>query len=496
MNDEFFLPPNDGDRVWESKPGNEVTLFTDNRKLFYSVLADLSGADGADDFAYFVNWWCDVDIPLGDPAASPSPPLLRSVMTFICRERPDPAANSSQPVPQTIMGAQVCGMIWRHKRQHDLAGLPAGMLSLPVSIFGDPWLAAINTAAIKHIRSCSANSLGILDGEHRLFGSHHQKFLVVRSRRGLVAYVGSTDFNADRIFAQGGKAKNPPTDRGAPLEDVSCRITGPVCADVLKTFVDRWKLHDDSKNLALRGDGYADPQISVGNVSAQVTHTYGDGYPFKGGVRSCANALLRIIRLSSKYIYFEDQYLIGTNELGAVLRDRLNSNVTFTVVGVMSPIEVVGDLRWLTQRRSDFWRPLIAAFPGRVMIFEMLNLSRSPSGDGSYLHAKLSISDDAVAMVGSMNFSNRSATHDSEMMVTLTGDSNDADKPTAIAARLRLQRWTRHLGVRPGEIESISDGLAAWRRPRSTALVRAWVPSATPLSTVQRQIYERFFDPA
>lgn len=496
MSDDIFLPANERSRVWAAKPGNAVTLFTDNRLLFNSILADLAQANGPDDFVYLVNWWCDVDIPLGNPAGSTPPPLLRNTLRAISRERPDPAANSSQAIAPVIAGAQVCGMFWRHKGQLDVAGLPTALLSLPVSIFGDPLLAAINTEAVKLIDSCSTESKAILDGNHRLLGSHHQKFLVIKSRSGLVAYVGSADFNADRIYPKGGKAKHPPADAGAPLEDVSCRITGPASADVLNTFVERWRLHGDTRFHALRGESYSPPQTSVGNVTVQVTHTYADGYPFKGAVRSSADALLRLIRLATKYIYIEDQYLIGTDQLFAALRDRLNSNVNFHVVAVMAPIDVVGDLAWLAQRRSDFWRPLTTAYPGRVIVCEMLNAARSASGDGSYLHAKLYIVDDTATMLGSMNFSNRSLTHDSEIMVTLAGDASDDDQPAAVAARLRLRRWARHLGVRSGEIETIGDGLAAWRRLRSTALVRNWTPLTTPMSEGQKKDHRLLFDPA
>jgi hypothetical protein len=495
--DEVFLPADDRAHIPGAKPGNAVIFYTDNRKLYAAMLADLIVADGQNDFVYLANWWCDVDVPLGDPNASPGPATLRHVLSFIAKERPDPATASSQMWPPMVPGAQVCGIFWRHKSQIDMAGLPAALLSLPVSIFGDPLLAAINTETVKHIGTCSLNSLAILDGEHRLFGSHHQKFLLIRSKSGLVAYVGSTDFNADRIYPKGGKAKNPPSAPGAPLEDVSCRVTGPAAADVLATFVQRWKLHSDGQGHPLRGESYVAPQVLAGNATVQMTHTYGRGYPFKGlAVRSSADTVLRIVRKAERYVYFEDQYLIGTPELAAVLRDRLNSNVVFSVIGVMAPIDVVGDLPWLAQRRADFWRPLIGEYAGRVKIFEMTNRDQSTSGDGSYLHAKLTLADDTVAAVGSVNFSNRSSTHDSEIMVTVAGDANDADEPKGHAVRVRLERWSRHLGVRKSEILALGDALAKWGRVPSTALVKPWTPSLTPLTAQQNQLYTRVFDPA
>ena len=493
---DIFLPANSANRVESAKPGNNVSFFTDNKKLFASILADLIVADGKNDFVYIAGWWCDIDIPLGDPLAVPQPPTLRHVLSFITKEKPDPTTDSSQLFPPTIPGAQVCAMLWRQKAQFDLAGLPAGLLSLPTSIFGDPLFAAINTEAIKHIGSCSSTSLGILDGEHRLFGSHHQKILIVKNKSGLITYVGSADFNADRLYPRGGKAKNPPIAPGSPLEDVIARITGPVTGDILKAFVERWKLHPEGGKQTLRGENYAPPQTSSGNASVQVTLTYGLNYPFKGrAISSAADTILKIITNAQRYIYFEDQYLIGTPELFSALRNRLNNNINLNVIAVMAPLDVVGDIPWLGQRRSDFWRPLINLHPSRVRIFEMTNRKQSTSGDGAYLHAKLTFSDDIVASVGSVNFSNRSSYHDSEMAVTITGDATDNDEPRSLVMRLRLERWARHLGVNKRDILNLSDGIAKWNRLPSTALVKEWTPLKTPLTINQNYLYEQVFDP-
>ncbi|MCX7922991.1 MAG: phospholipase D-like domain-containing protein [Clostridia bacterium] len=492
---DFFLPPNSISGLEEAKPGNNVLFFTDNRKLYSSMLADLMVTGGKDSFVYIAGWWCDVDIPLGDPNATPQPMTLREVLSFITKPKIDPNSLSSQPLLPTIPGAQVCAMLWRHKNQVDFSGLPVALLSLPVSIFGDPLLSSINTESVKHISSCSTDSKGILDGNHRLFGSHHQKILIVKNKSGLIAYVGSADFNADRIYPVGAKAKNPTTTKGAPLEDVTLRVVGPVAGDVLKTFVNRWKLHPEGKNHPLRGDGVSVSPASVGAASAQVTHTYGMDYPFKGrAVRNAADAILKIVDNAKSYIYFEDQYLIGTEELYKALRNSLNKNINLNVIGVMAPSDVA-DIPWVSKRRSDFWRPLISLYPSRIKIFEMTNREKSRSGNGSYLHAKLTLTDDEVVTIGSVNCSNRSWYHDSEILVTVTGKAADNDEPRSLAARLRLERWSRHLGVAKREVLNIGDGIARWNRLPSTALVQKWTPEMVPLSLNQNYIYEQVIDP-
>ncbi|PEE68585.1 hypothetical protein [Bacillus thuringiensis] len=162
----FFLAKKLTSGIEEAKPGNNILFFTDNRKLYTSMLADLIVADGKDDLVYIADWWCDIDIPLGDPNETPMPPTLRQVLSFITKRKPDLQLASSQPFSHTTPGAQVCAMIWRHKTQIDLSGLPFTLLSFPVSIFGDPLRSSINTEAVKHIGWCSIDSLGILDGNH------------------------------------------------------------------------------------------------------------------------------------------------------------------------------------------------------------------------------------------------------------------------------------------------------------------------------------------
>lgn len=483
--DKPFLPPESESGLEAVTEGNQVAFFYDNKLLYATMAADLARATGTADFVYTANWWCDVDVPLGDPAASP--PFLRALLATAAN------GNASSDAPE---GAQVCGMLWRQKSQFDWRGLPNAFLSLPVSIFGDPLLSAVNTKAMKHIRSLPADSHAFLDGDHRLAGSHHQKILLVKTGERLVAYVGGVDFNADRIFAKGGKAVNPPTGPGTPLEDLMCRIEGEGADAVLNTFKTRWNLHPEGRSKPLRGQNFTSKPISRGTAQVQISHTYGKGYPFKKEVTTASKTYLNLISQAKRYIYVEDQYLIGTPELANAIRDRLNTQLGLHVIAVMSPM-AISDLPFRQTACDIFWTPFTAGYLDRVKIFEMLNVHGKPDGVGSYLHSKLMIVDDEVVTVGSVNFSNRSMYHDTEILAAVGGDAEDDDQPKSHAARVRLTRWSRHLGVARQSILRIEDGIARWKALPTTALVKAWAanPATKWPSPIHKSTFERFIDP-
>lgn len=492
---DFFLDPGGGTYRFASTTDNAVTVFYDNPTFYRAIVRDLLTARSQNDFVYFAGWWSDLRLPMGDPKATPSPPTLGALLAALARGLPAPVLDDRTPAgpADNLPGPEICCMLWQHKGQTDFSAWPA--VVLPDSVFGAPILAAINTTTIKTINALPGNNLGILDKRHALFGSHHQKFTVMLTDGGLVAYIGSSDYNADRLFAEGDGAAPSAPGKGAPLNDVNIRIVGPAAFDTLRSFVDRWKAHPDGSGWSLKGETYTVTTTAPnqGSIAVQLSHTYSKSYPFPDAVRSAADTQENICRKAATYLYFEDQYLIGTPALWAALRDKLTNNIEFVVIGVMAPLSVVGDLPWLKERRSDFWLPLVAAYPGRVLLFEMLAPDGTDTGQGAYLHNKMTIADDLIVTVGSVNFSRRSHTHDSEIMATFCGPVSP-DSKVEIALQVRTERWARHLGTKPTDSQPLPDTIAAFRRPPSTARVRAWTPAPSALSAATRAIYQQSYD--
>jgi phosphatidylserine/phosphatidylglycerophosphate/cardiolipin synthase-like enzyme len=143
--------------------------------------------------------------------------------------------------------------------------------------------------------------------------------------------------------------------------------------------------------------------------------------------------------------------------------------------------------------------------PNNVLLFEMLNDTGSEEGPGAYLHNKMTIVDDQVVTVGSVNFSNRSWTHDSEVMLSIGGLggvvlSVDSPPSASIAQQVRLLRWSRHLGQATDKVLPLPDALALWASLPRTSRVRRWTPSLNLMDTATQAIYKTFYaviaDPA
>ena len=501
---DYFLKRTPGSYGFDVVQDNDVVVYDNNKAFFSDIRADLELATAPDHFIYFCGWWSDTYLPLGDPAAKV--PTLRQTLSKLAAGLPTPAGPMTPAGPlENQFGPEVCCMVWQQKAQADLMSviLGANMMSIPIwmmpdSIFGAQVLAPINTETVRFLNFLRGTNRGILDKAHRIFGSHHQKFIVIHNQRGLVAYVGSSDFNADRLYVKGDTtATNPPATLGAPLNDVNVRIEGPGASDVLSRFVDRWSLHDEGKNWTLKGASYAQANKAAGKVWAQVTHTYGKGYPFPDAVRSAADAQIQIIRAATQYVYYEDQYLIGTYELGVELDSKLAASTTLVVIGVMAAAAIVSDLKYVTQRRSDFWLPLTSKYGNRVLLYEMLDDHHSDTGPGAYLHNKMTIADDAIATVGSVNFSNRSWYHDSELMLSIGGPggrvSGAGQSSGDVALKVRMMRWCRHLGQSPSQIPQFQDALVRWRSLPSGSFVRPWYPFANNMNANQMSLYDALY---
>jgi phosphatidylserine/phosphatidylglycerophosphate/cardiolipin synthase-like enzyme len=428
-------------------------------------------------------------------------------------------------------GVEVRGLVWRSHGER---------VSAPIS-------GRSNELLSRKINDAGGEAL--LDQRVRLFGSHHQKLVVIRRRTDPsldVAFVGGLDLSHSRRD-DAGHAGDPQAvkmdsryGQRPPWHDAALELRGPVVADVLAVFAERWNdPHPLDRRTPYRMllqrlarmprhpkplPEAAPPPPPAGPHAVQLLRTYGLKHPplpfAPHGERSIARAYAKAFAQARSLIYIEDQYLWST-EVAAGIAAALESNPGLNVIIVVprypdsdgllgGPPRRLGQLRAISMLRR--------AAPDRVGVFDLENSEGTPI----YVHAKICIIDDTWFTCGSDNFNRRSWTTDSELtcavMDTSGGDSPPSDTATALpgplARELRLQLWAEHLGLGQDDPKlragapplrlwnSTADALDQWHRTgrrtqRPAGQVRRHAPAAvTPLQRLWAgPIYRLIVDP-
>jgi phosphatidylserine/phosphatidylglycerophosphate/cardiolipin synthase-like enzyme len=441
-----YLLAADPDRqLGAATPDNEVDFFLDGATAFVDMARTMRTATGPHDFIYLLGWYCDIDLELvpGQPWSA-----LRSLLSAATHDDGDGR------------GAEVRCMLWQAKEKPPTPGAAVWEVARAVSLlkaFGGPPLNFTNYRAVQAINALP-NGLAVLDNRTLLAGSHHQKLLIVRAGDRLVAYCGGMDLNPDRLHPQGVKGSRA---TGAPLQDVHLRIEGPGAFELLRTFRERWHATPEARG-PLRGDALAPVSGMVaGPHLVQISHTYGRGCPFPTAIQTGREVLDNALRSARRYVYMECQYYVGNDHLRSALRDALRT-IEVAIV-VIAPLDAVDDLPDLAFRRKAFLAPLKTEFGDRLLVFEHLGDNRGTTTPGAYLHSKLILVDDEAAFIGTLNYSRRSWTHDSEVMVSIV----DSRGPEGLgplpgfAPALRQALWARRLG--PLTPHDLTAALARFR---------------------------------
>ena len=405
-------------------------------------------------------------------------------------------------------GVEVRGLVWRSHGER---------VSSPIS-------GRSNELLGRQINDAGGEVL--LDQRVRLFGSHHQKFFVIRHRDDPsrdVAFVGGIDLchsrrdDADHAGDPQALTMDPRYGKRPPWHDAALELRGPVVADLLAVFAERWNdPHPLDRRTPYRMllqrlarmprrptplPETAPPPPPAGLHAVQLLRTYGvkrPPFPFApGGERSVARAYAKAFGRARSLIYIEDQYLWST-EVAAALAGALELNPRLTMIAVVprypssngpltGPPSRIGQLRAIEMLRS--------VAPDRVGVFDLENSSGTPI----YVHAKVCIVDDTWITCGSDNFNRRSWSTDSELtcaVLDTTADERDPsgtesghDASRQLARDLRLQLWAEHLGLDQNDpqLRDPADGLELWNTTASALDLwhEAGHPAPRPIGRVR-----------
>ncbi|MGL3198264.1 MULTISPECIES: phospholipase D family protein [Curtobacterium] len=467
-----------GGGAWSE--GNAVIPLVHGAPYFARLHAELS-ALGAGDRVWFTDWRGDADERL-----LPDGPTIGDLLADRARA-----------------GVEVRGLIWRSHGERVSASL---------------------SARSNELLGRKVNEAGgevLLDQRVRVFGSHHQKFFVIQHHddpAADVAFVGGIDLCHSRRddAAHEGDPQHVAIDARygdrPAWHDASMELRGPVVADVLAVFAERWDdPHPLDRSLPYRMllqrltrmprhpeplPERTPPPPPAGDHAVQLLRTYGvkrPPFPFAPhGERSVARAYGKAFRNARSLISIEDQYL-WSREVASGIAEALERNRELRVVVLVprypnSDGALGGPPARLGQ--IDAIRELQRTAPDRVGVFDL----EHESGRPIYIHAKVCIVDDEWFTIGSDNFNRRSWTSDSELTCAVVGGSTARD--------LRLELWAEHLATTPDDPRLLGTGadlLALWKAsaraldhwhedgepgPRPPGRVRQHVPE--PVSAWQR----------
>lgn len=447
-----------GSSSWSE--GNLVRPLIHGATYFARLHEELSALH-AGDRVWFTDWRGD-----GDERLTADGPTVGELLAQLARA-----------------GVEVRGLVWRSHGER---------VSAPMSTRSNELLS-------RQINDAGGEVL--LDQRVRLFGCHHQKLFVIRSDSDPsrdVAFVGGIDLShsrrddADHSGDPQAVDMDPRYGKQPPWHDAALELRGPVVADVLELFAERWNdPHPLDRRTPYRMllqrladmprhpeplPATAPPPPPAGPHAVQLLRTYGvkhPPFPFApGGERSVAQAYAKAFALARSLIYIEDQYLWSA-EVAAGIAAALEQNPGLNVIAVVprypdSDGPLGGPPKRLGQLHAIETISRVA--PDRFGVFNLENTAGTPI----YVHAKICIIDDTWFTCGSDNFNRRSWTTDSELTCavidTTAGEQESPGADTGpgasrpLAQGLRLQLWAEHLGLDQSDprLHAPADGLRLW----------------------------------
>jgi phosphatidylserine/phosphatidylglycerophosphate/cardiolipin synthase-like enzyme len=438
--------------------GNTVEALVDGPATFAAIRRAMDSAVNDQHYIYLLGWWCDPWVNLDGPGTC--------LLDIFGR------AGAA--------GVQVRGLLWA-----------SSSLVYP----NHAKLAVAAVAAVNRLPNCHLQ----VDDPPGATKSHHQKMVVVRGTDGLVALQGGVDVNADRVHTlpppvhayrsdrpalgweggSGGSGSGGPGGVGTPLHDVHALLSGPTALPLMRAFLRRWWSRSGSRAIdataPLRGDWFDPLPSPTGAQFVRIGETFNAtvDVPSHGRVHSrqvaAQDIWLRSLLAARRFIYLEEQYL--TLPCAADAINRVLPRIDH--VTILVPPSEITDLPGRWRARRDFIARTSAGPHGsKVRVYTPVSAPdtcRRTSGRHLYVHAKIGVIDDELAIIGSANCNHRGWETDSELVIA-TVDEQDSDM--SMPRRLRMRLWQEHLGVPTAAIVDAVSAKTLWDSAPSRRVCR------------------------
>ncbi|HVF65652.1 MAG TPA: VTT domain-containing protein [Casimicrobiaceae bacterium] len=307
-----------------------------------------------------------------------------------------------------------------------------------------------------------------LDARHPTGGSHHQKVVVVDDS---VAFVSGFDLTRSRWDTTEHKCEEPRRRNPfgltyGPFHDVGAVVQGECARSIGALARDRWQRSTGRKPRSAvaspvegRWPVSIEPLLTDVNVAVARTEPPSGDTPGVGEIRQLH---LDAIAAARRDIYAENQYFTSKTIANA-LAQRL-AEPSGPDIAIVSPSMQSGWLEANTMGvlRARIHRDLKAAdHHGRYRLL-CPKLAWLDEEKGCLnVHSKVLIVDDAFAMVGSANLSDRSMRLDTELNIAIEANGDPRIEDAIASFRERL--LAEHLDSTPAVVAAAhaSHGLIA-----------------------------------
>ncbi|MBM2574887.1 phospholipase [Jannaschia sp. Os4] len=288
--------------------------------------------------------------------------------------------------------------------------------------------------------------------------THHQKVAVIDDE---IAYVGGLDLNERRW-------DTPAHDRPGPetWHDVHVTLRDPATAKALRRHVEEFE--------AVIADE-AEPSDAGGLILRTLSQRRNfDGIRMspRPVLSEIAEALHDAIARAERFVYVETQFL-RDRRIAAALAERAREVPQLSLLAVVpaAPEDVAFEgntrvdarlgvflqTRALRKLQGAFGARLYVASPARRVTAQGSGPSIIHGAPLIYLHSKVTVVDDEIAVVGSANLNGRSLYWDTEVAVPIRGAAAGEVRRRCMSGILGPGDW-------PEEYLDPSTMIRAWRR--------------------------------
>ena len=298
------------------------------------------------------------------------------------------------------------------------------------------WLPILKLGWKTHGRICYRQ-----DDQHPVGASQHQKLVVIDNQ---VAFCGGLDLTNSRWDTPEHRVVDPrrtTPDGGAypPFHDIQMAVQGEAAEKLGQLFTDRWQWATGHR-ISVPKTASASPwpenlPPDLLDIQMGISRTL-PAYKGRKQVLEVETLYTDGIKGAERSIYIETQYLTSAKIAGA-LENSLSQELGPDICIVL-PRESSG---WLEQSTMDSIRARVlkqlSAADGhhRLQVFYP---ALDDEKNTVYVHAKLMIVDDRLALIGSANVSNRSMRFDSECVLAVAAKEDDRVGEAILSLRNRL----------------------------------------------------------